>query len=160
MRIRHLIVLIALLAIGWHAHAQTSEQYGDPTFWQRQKAAVQATDNKYGLTLAQRAAECEEQNLRISREVSRAGDFIIKFHLLASPSRGYITPAAAGQDKRQIIAFAEVGHRDIRYAKYDGADVDQCMAIADRAVARIQDVIAKYPDFATAYDPNADTTYR
>lgn len=154
---RVVVLMVALLA-AQTAQAQTLEQYNDPAFWHRQKAVTQARDNQYGMTLAERANECEEQNYRVSREVTRAGDFIIRFHTMASPSRGYITPSAAGADKRQIITYAEVAHRDMRYAKYQGADVNRCVAIADHAITRIQSVLRKYPDF-DSYDPNSDTIY-
>lgn len=151
-------ILVALLPLE-NALAQTWEQYNDPAFWVNKHRAVQSRDNRYGMTLPERAAECQRQSMRVAEEAERAGGFLISFHLLASPSRGYITPAAATQDQRQIGTYSTVAYRDIRTEKHDGADVEECTTIADHAVARIRGVLSKYPTF-DQYDPNASVVYR
>lgn len=122
-----LMLLCALLiVITGSAQGQTWEEYSSPSFWQRQKASVQSRDNATGKTLAERAAYCESEANRVSQEVDRAGAFVISFHLLASPSVGYIAQAAAAMDQREMGTAATVAFRDIRSMKYDGADTAGC----------------------------------
>ena len=157
----HAGLLIALVSASANARAQTWEEYNDPGYWKRQKESVQSRDNPNGpgMNLAERANYCEEQNYRINREVDRAGRFIIDNHMLASPGHGYITQGAAVQDQREMNTLATVAYRDMREAKYSGANVARCTEIADFAVEQIQNVIRKYPTF-NEYDPNSSTAYR
>lgn len=154
-------LLAVLLFISVDARAQTWEQYNDPGYWQRQKESVQSRDNPNGpgMNLAERANYCEEQNYRVSHEVDRAGAFIIDNHMLASPGRGYITQGAAVQDQREMNTVATVAFRDMREAKYSGANVARCRDIANTAISEIQNVLRKYPNF-NEYDPNSSTAYR
>lgn len=157
--IAHACLFTALVFTSVDAHAQTWEEYNDPTYWKRQKGSVQSRDNQSGMTLPERAQVCEELSERVSQEVTRAGRFIIERHILASPSKGYITQGAAATDQREINTYATVAHRDMRDAKYDGADLRRCREIAEYAIERIQNVLRKYPDF-DEYDPNSPTAYR
>lgn len=154
-------LLILLAFASTTAWGQTWEQYNDPGYWQRQRASVQSRDNPNGpgMNLAERAQFCEEQSYRVSHEVDRAGAFIIDNHMLASPGRGYITQGAAMTDQREMNTLATVAFRDMREAKYSGANVARCKEIADFAVERIQNVLRKYPTFHE-YDPNSSTAYR
>lgn len=157
----HACLLIVLVFASTTAWGQTWEEYNDPGFWKRQKAVTQSRDDPrgVGMTLAERAQYCEELSERVSQEVTRAGRFILDRHMLASPSKGYITQGAAATDQREIGTLATVAHRDMRDAKYDGADLSKCREIAEYAIERIQNVLRKYPDF-DEYDPNSSTAYR
>ncbi|TNC95177.1 MAG: hypothetical protein FD119_2598 [Stygiobacter sp.] len=157
----HACLLIVLALARADAHAQTWEQYNDPGYWQRQRASVLSRDNPNGpgMNLAERANYCEEQSYRVSHEVDRAGAFIIDNHMLASPGRGYITQGAAVQDQREMNTLATVAFRDMREAKYSGANVARCSEIANTAIREIQNVLRKYPNF-NEYDPNSSTAYR
>lgn len=155
----HACLLAALVFASMDAHGQTWEEYNNPAYWQRQKDSVQSHDNESGMTLAERAQYCEELSERVSQEVTRAGRFILDRHMLASPSRGYITQGAAATDQREIGTLATVAHRDMRDEKYNGANISQCRAIARTAIENIQNVLRKYPDF-NEYDPNSSTAYR
>lgn len=158
----HACLLTALVFTSADAFGQTWEEYNDPTYWQRQKTVTQSREDHSagkGMTLAERANYCEQLSERVSQEVTRAGSFIIKFSTIASPSRGYITQGAMMTDQREINTYATVAHRDMRYEKYDGADIGKCKEISDFAIQRIQNVLRKYPDF-DQYDPNSSTAYR
>lgn len=111
------------------------------------------------MNLAERAQFCEEQSYRVSHEVDRAGAFIIDNHMLASPGHGYITQGAAMTDQREMNIYATVAFRDMREAKYSGANINRCKEIANTAIREIQNVIRKYPNFHE-YDPNSSTAYR
>lgn len=155
------LAVIGTFVVAAPTRAQTWEQYNDPGYWQRQQESVQSRDNPngIGMTLPERAQFCEEQSYRVSHEVDRAGAFIIKFHMLASPGRGYITQGAAMTDQRTMGTYATVAFRDMREAKYSGANVARCIEIGNTAIREIQNVIRKYPTF-NEYDPNSSTAYR
>lgn len=173
MRLRPLILCCALclplVAAGGAVYAQTGGDFGRfevpvPTdkearqgyrdfppnvsewntreFWERQKQAVETPDQN-GRDLLDRANYCEQVEERIDVYAANAMQRLVDNDMTFSG--GYIPHNAVEFEQRNIQTIAMVAYREIRYAKYRGANTDQCDAIAADAGRKIDAVISKYP---------------
>lgn len=111
-------------------------------FWERQKQAVETPDQS-GRDLLGRANYCEQVEERVDVYAANAMQHLIDRHMTFSG--GYIPHNAYEFEQRNIQTIANVAYREIRYAKYRGANTAECDAIAVDAAKKIDAVIGKYP---------------
>jgi hypothetical protein len=63
-----------------------------------------------------------------------------------APSTGFIPHGVAMSESRDILTYAQVAFRDIRYIKHDGARIQHCDDVAAFAINRMLKLLEKYPE--------------
>ncbi len=63
-----------------------------------------------------------------------------------APSAGFIPHGVAMSESREILTYAQVAFRDLRYIKHDGARIQHCDDVATFAIFRMQKLLEKYPE--------------
>jgi hypothetical protein len=124
--------------------------YGEidaPGYWHWEKESVLGKDAN-GLTLHDRGKYCSDQEANISRFAEISMTWLSDHDLWFSPSFGYIPHGVAMSESRDILTYAQVAFRDIRYVKHNGAIIQYCDDIAEFAISRMQKLLEKYPEDA------------
>lgn len=122
----------------------TEQEIQSPEFWRQEREAVLGRDQN-GRNLHERGRYCREQEAKISKFAELAMEWVTEHDIWFSPSKGYIPHGVVMADQQTLRMYAEVGFRDMRYAKANGADTAKCTEIADFAVKRILDYLSRYP---------------
>lgn len=127
---------------GYRDFPPNVSEWNTREFWERQKQAVETPDQN-GRDLPDRANYCEQIEERIDVHATNAMQHLVDRHMTFSG--GYIPHNAYEFEQRNIQTIAMVAYREIRYAKYNGANTAECDAIAANAAKKIDAVIGKYP---------------
>lgn len=149
--LRHAFVaaLIALTT-GMPAYAQQTEDIHSRDYWEQERATAEGGLHRRSLT-------CDDYEQNVEDAFQAAMVHVIARHQTFSPSGrgmdhanptngiGYINSGAAYQIERDMRTAAEVAFRDMRYVKYDGAQTQQCAAIARTAIDRINHLKSLLP---------------
>lgn len=127
---------------GYRDFPPNAQEWNTREFWEHQRRAVETPDQN-GRDLLDRANYCEGVEERIDVYAANAMQHLIDRHMTFSG--GYIPHNAYEFEQRNIQNIAMVAYREIRFAKYRGANTAQCDAIAADAAKKIDTVIGKYP---------------
>ena len=122
--------------------------YGEidsPGYWHREQTAVLGRDSN-GMNLHDRGEYCSNLERKISSYAEISTQWLNDHDLWFSPSRGYIPHGVVMSESRYIQTYAEVGLRDMRYIKNDGAKIQHCDDVAAFAIMRMQKLLEKYPE--------------
>lgn len=127
---------------GYRDFPPNVQEWNTRESWERQKQAVETPDAN-GRDLLDRANYCERVEERIDVYATNAMQRLVDNDMTFSG--GYIPHNAVEFEQRNIQTIAMVAYREIRSAKYSGANTAQCDAIAADAAQKIDAVISKYP---------------
>ncbi len=123
----------------------TYREIDAPRYWQRQQSDVLGKDSN-GMMLHDRGEYCSNQVSKINRYAEISMKWLNDHDLWFAPSVGFIPHGVVMSESRDILTYAQVAFRDIRYAKNDGARIQHCDDIADFAINRMQKLLEKYPE--------------
>lgn len=127
---------------GYRDFPPNVQEWNTREFWERQRRAVETPDQN-GRDLLDRANYCEGVEERVDVYAANAMQHLIDRHMTFSG--GYIPHNAYEFEQRNIQTIANVAYREIRHAKYRGANTAECDAIAVEAAKKIDVVFGKYP---------------
>ncbi len=145
---RALAAVLIVLITGMPAQAQ--EHLHDRGYWEQRRAFSEGG-------LHERYITCEQYADTVEDAFQDGFAHLIARHQTFSPSGrgmnhehptngvGYINHADVYQLEREMRTAAEVAWRDMRYVKYDGAETQQCAAIARTAIDRINQIKGLLP---------------
>ncbi|CUW39885.1 conserved exported protein of unknown function [Magnetospirillum sp. XM-1] len=123
----------------------TYDEINTPGYWHQERAAVLGKD-KNGMTLHDRGEYCSAQEAKISRFAEISMQWLSDHDLWLAPSVGFIPHGIAMSESRDILTYAQVAFRDLRYIKHDGAIIQHCDEVAAFAIMRMQKLLAKFPE--------------
>ena len=123
----------------------TYREINDPGNWQRQQSDVLGKDSN-GMNLHDRGEYCSSQERKINRYAEISMQWLNDHDLWFSPSSGYIPHGVVMSESRDILTFAQVAFRNIRYIKHDGAKIQHCDDVAAFAISRMQKLLEKFPE--------------
>jgi hypothetical protein len=123
----------------------TYDEINTPGYWHRENESVLGKDAN-GMNLHDRGVYCSAQEAKISRFAEISMQWLSDHDLWFSPSFGYISHGIVMSESRDILTYAQVAFRDIRYIKHDGARIQHCDDVAAFAIMRMQKLLEKYPE--------------
>ena len=123
----------------------TYSEIDAPGFWQRHQSDVLGKDSN-GMTLHDRGEYCSTQEAKINRFAEISMSWLSDHDLWFAPSVGYIPHGVVMSESRDILTYAQVATRDMRYVKNNGAVIQHCSDIAEFAINRMQSLLSKYPE--------------
>jgi hypothetical protein len=123
----------------------TYDEINDPRYWHQEKESVLGKDSN-GMNLRERGEYCSAQESKISRFAEISMQWLSDHDLQFAPSTGFIPHGLVMSESRDILTYAQVAYRDIRYIKHDGARIQHCDDVAEFAISRMMRLLGKYPE--------------
>lgn len=123
----------------------TYDEINTPGYWQREKDLVLGKDAN-GMNLHDRGVYCSDQETKIRQFAELSMKWLNDHDLWFAPSFGFIPHGVAMSESREILTYAQVAFRDLRYIKHDGARIQHCDDVATFAIFRMQKLLEKYPE--------------
>ena len=123
----------------------TYREVNDPAYWDQQQSQVLGKDSN-GMTLHDRGEYCSTQEAKINRFAEISMSWLSDHDLWFAPSVGYIPHGVVMSESRDILTYAQVAYRDIRYVKHNGAIIQHCDDVAAFAISRMQLLLSRYPE--------------
>ncbi|MDO8608671.1 MAG: hypothetical protein Q7R40_19240 [Phaeospirillum sp.] len=114
-------------------------------YWHHEQVAVLGKDSD-GKNLRERGEYCSAQEAKVSRYAEISMQWLTDHDMWFAPSTGFIPHGVAISESRDILTFAQVAFRDIRYIKHDGAIIQHCDDVAEFAINRMLKLMEKYPE--------------
>ena len=123
----------------------TYDEINTPGYWHREQVAVLGRDAN-GMNLHDRGVYCSSQERKVSRYAEISSQWLSDHDLWFAPSAGFIPHGIVMSESRDILTYAQVALRDIRYIKHNGAQIQHCDDVAAFAIMRMQKLLEKYPE--------------
>ncbi|WP_237051268.1 hypothetical protein [Magnetospirillum sp. ME-1] len=123
----------------------TYDEINTPGYWHREQLAVLGRDAN-GMNLHDRGVYCSSQERKVSRYAEISSQWLSDHDLWFTPSAGFIPHGIVMSESRDILTYAQVALRDIRYIKHNGAQIQHCDDVAAFAIMRMQKLLEKYPE--------------
>ncbi|CUW37519.1 conserved exported protein of unknown function [Magnetospirillum sp. XM-1] len=123
----------------------TYDEINIPGYWQMEQAAVLGRDSN-GMTLHDRGVYCSNLERKISRYAEISMAWLNDHDLWFAPSVGFISHGIVMSESRDILTYAQVAFRDMRYVKNNGSLIQHCDDIANFAISRMSKLLEKYPE--------------
>ncbi|WP_083763510.1 hypothetical protein [Paramagnetospirillum magneticum] len=123
----------------------TYDEINTPGYWHREKESVLGRDGN-GMNLHDRGEYCSSLERKISQYAEISIQWLNDHDLWFSPSFGYISHGIVMSESRDILTYAQVAFRDMRYVKNNGSLIQHCEDIANFAISRMSKLLEKYPE--------------